>query len=144
MDNLDNMLEKAIELAVQYHKGQRDKAGHPYILHPLSVMANVNGVEFKIVAVLHDILEDTPLTEEELSEHFPEHIVRSVKAITKTKGDDYFDYLKRVKADQYAKTVKIADIKHNISADRLRQLPEKDIQRLSAKYCKSLDFLESG
>lgn len=138
---LEEQLKVAIDLANKYHYGQVDKSGLPYILHPLHVMNNVDGIEAKIVAILHDILEDTLITEPDLILYgFDLNIVDSVVALTKIKGESYDDYLKRVKENDLARIVKCADLAHNMDITRLHNPTEKDYKRVE-KYKKAYDYL---
>ena len=112
---LEEQLKLAIDLANKYHYGQVDKSGLPYILHPLYVMNNVDGIEAKIVAILHDILEDTIINEQDLFIcGFDLNIIKSIIALTKIKGESYDDYLIRVKNNVLARVVKLADLSHNM------------------------------
>ena len=135
------LLELAIAIAHKAHAGQLDKAGKPYILHPLTVMAQMDTTESKIVAMLHDAIEDSDLTIEELvQEGFPELITNAIAAITKRDGEMYADYLLRVMANAIARKVKIADVTHNMDISRIANPTEKDFQRLE-KYKKVLNQL---
>lgn len=132
--DLDGLLVKAVKLAVQAHSGQLDKAGKPYIDHPLRVMNAVSATEEKIVAVLHDTIEDTDLTIEKLqSEGFPENILNALIVLTKKKGDDYSEYIERVKQNAIALRVKIADMADNMDRSRIENPTEKDLKRFE-KY----------
>lgn len=141
--NLDKLLELAIEVATQAHKGQLDKGGNPYILHPQAVAAALDSTENKIVAYLHDVVEDTEITLEDLKEMgFTYRIVNSIRILTKSKDISYEDYLKSVKKDSNAWRVKMADIKHNMDISRIPEPTAKDFARIE-KYKKALAFLES-
>ena len=136
-----NLLNLAIAIAEKAHAGQIDKAGKPYILHPLTVMAQMDDVESKIVAVLHDAIEDSDLTINELSQQgFPELITEAIAAITKLDGELYDDYLLRVMGNAIAFKVKIADVTHNMDISRIANPSTKDFQRLE-KYQKVLNQL---
>lgn len=140
---LDHLLELAIEVATQAHKGQLDKGGNPYILHPQAVAATLDSTENKIVAYLHDVVEDTEITIEDLKEMgFSYRIVNSIRILTKSKDISYEDYLKSVKKDSNAWHVKMADIKHNMDISRIPEPTAKDFARIE-KYKKALAFLES-
>lgn len=140
----NSLLELAIKVATEAHKDQTDKGGAPYIEHPKAVAAQVNNIEYKIVAYLHDVVEDTEITLDDLSEMgFTFRIVNSVRLLTKTKELTYEEYLKRLKTDDNARHVKIADLKHNMDLSRISEPTEKDHKRLE-KYKKSLAFLESS
>ena len=135
------LLELAIKTATEAHKGQTDKGGNPYIAHPTAVAAMVDNIEHKIVAYLHDVVEDTPITLEDLAGMgFPSGIVNSVRLLTKTKGLSNHEYLERIKADECARRVKIADLTHNMDLSRIPEPTEKDHKRIE-KYRKSLEFL---
>ncbi|MSS57638.1 HD domain-containing protein [Erysipelotrichaceae bacterium Oil+RF-744-GAM-WT-6] len=140
---MSNILEKAKEIARKAHLGQKDKAGEDYIYHPLWVSAHVDGEKTKTAALLHDVLEDTSVTSKDLlNQGIPREIVNSVIVLTRKSGEDYFDYIKRVKKDPVARQVKIADLKHNIDLSRLPKVTEEDIKR-NKKYRKALEYLEN-
>lgn len=143
-EQLDSLLELAVKVATEAHDGQVDKGGSPYILHPQAVADSVDSTECKIVAWLHDVVEDTSITLGDLTEMgFSDEIVRAVQAITKVKGVSYNDYLQIVKDNETARIVKIADITHNSDISRIPNPTEKDYARV-AKYQKALEFLEDA
>lgn len=140
----NSLLELAIKVAAEAHKGQTDKGGDPYFEHPKAVAAQVDNIEHKIVAYLHDVVEDTEITLDDLSEMgFTFRIVNSVRLLTKTKMLTNEEYLKRLKTDDAARAVKIADLRHNMDISRIPEPTEKDYKRFE-KYRKSLAFLESS
>lgn len=135
--------EKAYEIAKKAHLGQIDKAGEDYIKHPEKVASFVNSDEEKAVAYLHDVIEDTELTLEDLREYgFSEEVLKAVDVITKKKGQDYQTYLNSVKENKLARVVKLADLGHNSDLTRLIDITEKDRER-KEKYQKAIDFLNS-
>lgn len=135
--------EKVYEIAKKAHLGQIDKAGEDYIKHPEKVASFVNSDEEKAVAYLHDVIEDTELTLEDLREYgFSEEVLEAVDVITKKKGQDYQTYLNSVKENKLARVVKLADLRHNSDLKRLINITEKDIER-KEKYQKAIDFLNS-
>lgn len=144
------MLNKAIILATTFHAGQKDKAGEPYILHPLAVMLKMDTDEERTVAVLHDILEDTIITEKFLrstpicndKQKFPDSVINAVVVLTKIVGESNIQYYTRIKKNPLALKVKLADIKHNLEENRLNKLPYDVKSRLINKYNKALDYLE--
>ncbi len=141
MKDFETLLDLAIAIANQAHAGQIDKAGKPYISHPLTVMAQMDTLESKIVAVLHDAIEDSDLKIEDLvKQGFPEFITDAIAAITKLEGEQYEDYILRVKSNAIARQVKIADVTHNMDISRIANPTEKDFQRLE-KYKKVLQEL---
>lgn len=135
-------LEEAIQLATQLHDGQVDKAGRNYIEHPLRVMNAVEGEVEKIVAVLHDTLEDTAITFEELETRFGTVVASAVTALSRQKSEEYFDFIQRLKENPIAVQVKIADLKDNMDLSRLEKISDDDLKR-NMKYKKALEMLES-
>ena len=143
MDNKENMLEKAISTASQFHTGSIDKIGEPYILHPIRVMLSLNTEKERIVAVLHDTIEDTELTLDGLdSLGFSKEIIEAVDAISKRKGESWKDFIWRVSKNELAKRVKYADIKDNMSPIRIYKLDHVTRERLERKYLEALKILE--
>ena len=135
--------EKAYEVAKRAHLGQVDKAGEDYIKHPQKVASFVKSDEEKAVAYLHDVIEDTELTLEDLHEYeFSKEVIEAVDIITKKRGEDYQSYLNSVKKNKLARAVKLADLRHNLDLTRLTKVTEKDIER-KEKYQKAIDFLNS-
>lgn len=138
---LEELYETAQKIAGEAHCGQVDKGGKPYICHPLAVAASLEKTEHKIVGLLHDVLEDTTVTAEDLKQYgFPDEIIHSVQVMTKQPGMPYPDYLALVKGDACARCVKIADIRHNMEISRIANPTEKDYLRLE-KYKQALIFL---
>lgn len=124
-------LERAIELAARAHAGQRDKGGHPYILHPLRVMQAVQGEYERMAAVLHDIVEDTPTTFDDLlAEGFPVEVVDAVRALTKFEGETREQAARRIVRNPVARAVKLADIADNMDLSRIPNTTERDFERL--------------
>lgn len=131
------MLEKAMILAAKGHMGQMDKGGHPYILHPVRVMLQCKTIEEKTVAMLHDLLEDTDYTEQDLrKEGFSEEVIEAVVCLTKTEEEAYPDYIERICGNKLAARVKLADLTDNMDLNRLPGLTPKDFQRLE-KYLRA-------
>ena len=124
-------LERAIEIAAAAHAGRTDKAGQPYILHPLRVMLRVDTDVERMAAVLHDVVEDTPVTLERLtSEGFPPSVVAAVEALTKRDGETREDAARRAVRDSIARNVKLADNAENLDLSRIAKPTEKDYARL--------------
>lgn len=141
MLSYNEQFQIALELAVEKHKNQTDKAGNPYILHPLHVMENVNSKEGKIVAILHDIIEDTDVTEDYLLKiGLSKCIVDAVVALTRSEDIDYQEYIKNLGSNPLAKEVKLADLEHNMDLKRLPTLEEKDLER-NRKYQIAYHYL---
>ncbi len=136
------MLEKAILFALKVHSGQKDKAGKEYILHPLRVMLCFENKQQQIVAILHDVLEDSDMTEQDLQKAgFCEEIIKAVVCLTKKEGECYFDYIERVKQNDIAREVKLADLEDNMNLNRIQNVTQKDIQRVE-KYKKAKRILQ--
>lgn len=140
---LTSLLRLAKKTAKNAHKGQVDIGGHSYIGHPEYVANSVGCLEQKSIAWLHDVLEDTELTEDDLRQlGFTESIIHSVKLLTRDKEMDYEEYLWRIKTDNNARIVKLADLEHNMDTSRLgRKLKKKDKDRLE-KYTKAVEFIK--
>ncbi|ELU5587519.1 GTP pyrophosphokinase [Clostridium perfringens] len=135
--SLEEQLEQAIKLASIKHYGQKDKANKPYIFHLLYVMNNVNDLNAKIVGVLHDILEDTDITRNDLLNYgFSKEIVIAVEILTKPKNQKYMDYIENIKSNNVAKKVKLIDLKHNMDLTRLSEISDKDLKR-TIKYLEA-------
>ncbi len=137
-------LEDAIALAVQAHRGQQDKAGQPYILHPLRVMFRVESEEERMVAILHDVVEDTPITLAELRERgFADRVVEAVDALTRRDGEAYDDFVARAAANPLARPVKLADLEDNMDLRRMSAFADKDSERM-ARYLKAWRSLKGA
>ncbi|WP_244638155.1 GTP pyrophosphokinase [Clostridium fungisolvens] len=138
-------LEKAICLAVDKHKGQTDKGGMPYILHPIYVMSKMENEIEKIVAILHDVVEDTDTTFEDLRNMgFSDEIVNVLDCLTRRESEDYFDYIDRIKTKPLAIKVKLADLEHNMDFRRIKDITDEDIIKRTRKYKQAWDELKSS
>lgn len=127
-------LENAILLAARMHLGQKDKAGAPYVLHPLRVMLRMRTEHEMMAAVLHDVVEDTPVTRADLeAEGYPREVVEAVDCLTAREGESYDAFIERVRTNAIATAVKIGDLEDNMDLRRIRDPQEKDLQRI-AKY----------
>lgn len=126
-----DVLSKMIILATIKHSGQMCKGGKPYILHPLAVMGEVKSIDAKIVAVGHDLLEDTDATRDDLkAQGCSEEIIQAIMALTKLKGERRVDSAHRVASNRLACEVKLADVAHNMDLSRLPAITDKDLNRL--------------
>jgi (p)ppGpp synthase/HD superfamily hydrolase len=135
------MLSKAIIIATNAHNGQIDKAGKPYIFHPLHIMLQMDDEDSRIVAVLHDVVEDTLVTLDVLKyEGFNQNIIDAIDCITRKQNEDYFDYIRRVKTNELAKLVKLFDLEHNTKLSRLKKITHKDVER-NYKYFKAITLI---
>ncbi len=130
-------LRKALQIAREAHAGQTDKAGEPYFLHPLTVMCKMHTEPEMIAALLHDLIEDTAWTIQDLQkEGFGEEALKAVDLLTKRKNDGgtYANYIAGIKGNPIAVKVKIADLEHNMDTRRLARLTGKDKKRLKKYY----------
>lgn len=137
-------LERALALAAYHHRGARDKGGEPYILHVLRVMMSVETEEEKTAALLHDLLEDTDVKEEDLKRlQFSPSTVKSVALLTRSKGEDYETYIRRVAENPLSRKVKLADLKDNQKKERQPvPLQMEDVLRLK-KYRAAEAYLRA-
>ena len=141
MMNFDELREKAMQIAIKVHRGQVDKGGNDYINHPIRVSENCSSDEEKIVALLHDTIEDGDITADYLlMQGFPCEIVDAILSVSRKRGEDYFEFIQRCKINPIGCRVKIADLKDNMDITRLNELTEKDIERLK-KYHKAYKML---
>ena len=135
-------LERAIQIAVEAHAGAKDRGGKAYILHPISVMMRCETDEEKIVAILHDVVEDTDWTFGALREEgFTDTIIEALKTVTKHSDDeDYDEFIQRSSKNEIGRKVKIADLRENLDVTRIGKLTDKDIERIN-KYKRALKTL---
>ena len=137
------LTRKAIKLAFKAHEGQLDRAGLPYILHPLHVAEQMKDEDTCVIALLHDVIEDTDVTLEDLREYgFTEVQVAGVESMTREDDEDYFEYIRDVKKNPLAVKVKLEDLKHNSDVSRMIEVTDRDRQRLD-KYKKAMEILLS-
>ena len=135
-------LEDAIALAVEAHRGQREKAGQPYILHVLRVMFRLDGEAERIVAVLHDVVEDTGRTFDDLRRlGYPDEVLAALECVTKREGESYDQFVARAASNPIARRVKLADLEDNLDLRRLPAVADKDFDRL-ARYVKAWRHLK--
>jgi len=134
-----NVLEAAIKIAVEAHSGQLDKAGQPYVLHPLKVMLSLNNEKDRVVGVLHDVIEDTNITYEYLKANGFEgetEILEALESVTKKEEETYEEFIDRVALNSIGKRVKLADLQDNMDLSRITNPTTKDFERLK-KYEKA-------
>lgn len=142
MNTENELLKKALQIATGAHMHQVDKGGMPYILHPIRVANKCKTNEERMVALLHDTIEDTEVTEAYLlSEGFPRNIVNAILSVTRNKNESYEDFIKRSRLNPIGRQVKLHDLEDNMDITRLNELTEKDICRLN-KYLKAYKYLK--
>ena len=137
------LINKAIDIAFSAHKDQKDKAGRPYFMHPLMVASQMNS-EYEIcTALLHDVVEDTDITIEELEREFPKEITDALRLLTHDKNTDYLDYVREIKKNPIARKVKLADLNHNLDITRIQDNPKllEGFMRRREKYEKAKEIL---
>lgn len=135
-------LEKAISIAASAHAGQLEKNGAPYVLHPLRVMLAVSGDDARIAAVLHDVVEDTDTTLDDLrAAGFSLAVVEAVALLTHDKSTDYFAYVRAAAANSIARRVKRADLQDNMDLSRISAPQEKDVVRMQ-RYREALAIID--
>ena len=134
-------LQRAIEIAVEAHHGQKDKNGMPYILHPLRLMFQMKSDSEKMAAVLHDVVEDSDWTLEQLkSEGFNGDVIEAVNLLTRDDNDSYDEFVQKIASSPISKAVKIADITDNLDLSRISRMTGKDVARVK-KYQRVLKTL---
>lgn len=141
------LTNKAMKLAYTAHHGQTDTGGLPYIFHPFHLAEQMTDEITVCVALLHDVVEDTPVTLEELEKEFPKEVTEAVRLLTHEEGTDYFDYVRAIRENPVAKTVKLADLAHNSDETRLAGcafVSEEQIRRWREKYARARRILETG
>jgi (p)ppGpp synthase/HD superfamily hydrolase len=135
------LLEKALTIALKAHAGQVDKSGAVYVFHPIRVAERCATEKEKIVALLHDTIEDISVTPEFLSEQgFPRTIIEAVLGVTRQKNESYEDFVRRACLNPISRQVKIHDLEDNMDIRRLGEVTEKDLPRLN-KYLRAYEFL---
>jgi (p)ppGpp synthase/HD superfamily hydrolase len=137
----ENLLKAAELIATLAHQGQYDEQGVPYINHPRSVAGLLETMDEKIVGYLHDVIEDTCVTEADLRPVFGDRLTDAVVLLTHDKDEPYFDYIERVATSDLARRVKLADLTHNMDLSRTPQLNERILAR-HEKYKKAYEMLK--
>lgn len=133
--------KKAMIIAFEAHKNQVDKSGVPYIYHPMCLAAQMKDEKTTCVALLHDVIEDTDMTLEQLNaQGFDEDILTALKVITHDKSVPYMDYIRAIKENKIATVVKIADLEHNSDLSRLNEVTERALLQ-AEKYKRAIQFL---
>ena len=134
---------RAMDIAYHAHHGQVDKSGVPYIFHPLHLAESMEDEISCCAALLHDVVEDTNITLEDLAQQFPAEVVDVVALLTHEEGVDYFDYVRRIKENPIAKKVKLADLAHNSDTSRFAgvPVPPERIGYFQRKYTKAKAIL---
>ena len=136
-----NLTKKALSLCFEAHKNQLDKSGMPYVFHPFHLAEQMETEETVVVALLHDIVEHTDYTIDDLKNMgFPNTVTDAIALMTHDANTEYMDYVARIKTNPIAKAVKLADLRHNSDTTRLDDVTEKDLKR-EEKYTAAIKFL---
>ena len=138
------LTNQALRLAYKAHHGQIDKSGIPYIFHPLHLAEQMKDEVSVCVAILHDVLEDTDVTEEELASIFPESVMEPLKLLTRKRDTDYFAYIEKIKENPVAAAVKLADLEHNMDQSRFAgcdQVSTDQLKKRQNKYSRAKKIL---
>lgn len=144
MEEQSKLFETAYKIAYEAHKGQVDKGGRPYIEHPLHVAEGVVTLEEKVTAILHDVLEDSDWTAQELKNAgIPNKIVEAVVLLTRDSAvyPDYMEYVREISHNPIARAVKMSDIRHNMDLSRIKNPTQRDYNRVE-RYKKAYEILE--
>ena len=137
------LTKKALKLCFEAHKDQKDKSGLPYVFHPFHLAEQMPDELTTVVALLHDVAEDTDLGPEELrAMGFPAEALEAVALLTHDKAVPYLDYVAKIRENPVARTVKLADLRHNSDLTRLDEIGEKDRQSVE-KYRRAIALLEA-
>ncbi|MCI5701577.1 MAG: GTP pyrophosphokinase [Erysipelotrichaceae bacterium] len=142
----NDLLLKTLELVIKLFEGKTDKAGLPYYNHLLKVYANVDNYDEKIIALLHDVVEDTEVTFDDLKVYgYPENILEALRVLTKKKGEYYPDYIERIidSNNIQALNVKLADLKHNVDINRIENPTINDYERINKRYIPAINKIQN-
>lgn len=142
----NDLLLKTLELVIKLFEGKTDKAGLPYYNHLLKVYANVDNYDEKIIALLHDVVEDTEVTFDDLKVYgYPENILEALRVLTKKKGEYYPDYIERIIDGNniQALNVKLADLKHNVDINRIENPTINDYERINKRYIPAINKIQN-
>ena len=134
------MTVRAARIAEQAHRGQFDKGGRPYIFHPMQLAEQMTDEYTAAIALLHDVMEDTAVTDAQLAAEFPARVMEALRLLTHDRREDYFEYVRRIRQNPDAAAVKLADLRHNSDSSRLKNMTPAAAQRLE-KYRKAMRIL---
>ncbi len=136
------LTKKAIKIMYEAHKDRKDKSGLPYVFHPWHVAESMEDEECTCAALLHDVVEDTNMTIEDLrKEGIPETVLKALALLTHEKGKPYMEYVRDLSGNRIARRVKLSDLAHNMDITRIDKPSEKDLERLE-KYREAKEYLE--
>lgn len=137
-------IKQAMKIAYKAHDGQYDKNGYPYIHHPFHLAEQMETEEEIIVALLHDVIEDSKISIKELKEAgFSKEVITAIELLTKPSDANYFNYIRKISTNELAKKVKLADLLHNRDLSRFDKVTEKEWER-NKKYQRAYNLLRWG
>ena len=140
--NKKELYDKALQIAIKAHEGQKDKSGRNYVMHPIRVSERCKTIDAKIVALLHDTIEDTDVTEDYLkTEGFPQEIIDAIKLVTRKEDETYQQFIERAANNAISREVKISDLEDNMDIRRLTEISDKSVERLR-KYLAAWHYLQ--
>lgn len=137
-----DLTKKALKISFNAHKDQLDKSGMPYVYHPFHLAEQMDDEYSTCVALLHDVVEDTDTTLDDLAKIFPQEVTGAIALMTHDDNVPYLDYVRTIKSNPIASKVKLADLKHNSDLTRLDKVDDKAIERVE-KYKKAIRILEN-
>ncbi len=133
----DELIYKSLEIVTRVFSQKTDKGGFPYVIHLLKVYSGVSEYNEKVCALLHDVIEDTDVTYDDLRDvGYPEEIIEVLTILTKLKGEDYKDYINRIinSNNYHAMNIKLADLRHNMDSSRIKNPTPNDVERITKRY----------
>lgn len=142
----DNLLFKSLEIVTRLFNDKEDKGGHPYSVHLLKVYEGVNDYLEKVCALLHDVIEDTDVTYEDLKEvGYPQEVIEILTYLTKIKGEDYRDYIERIISSEniHVYNIKLSDLHHNMDLNRIKNPTVNDYERVNKRYAPAYEKISS-
>ena len=135
------LTKKAMRICYDAHRGQTDRTGLPYVFHPYHLAEQMEDEYTTVAALLHDVVEDTPITFDDLKKQgIPDEVIAALRLLTHSPGVPYFDYVRGVIGNRIATAVKLADLRHNSDLSRLDTVTERDIER-QKKYLRAIRIL---
>lgn len=144
--NTDELIYKSLEIVTKVFSDKVDKGGFPYIIHLLKVYSGVSDYTEKVCALLHDIIEDTDVTYDDLRNvGYNEEIIDILTILTKLKGEDYRDYIKRIidSNNYHAMNIKLADLRHNMDSNRIKNPTTNDMERITKRYAPAYEKISN-
>lgn len=139
--NWNELYDHALQIAIHAHRGQKDKSGREYIMHPIRVAERCKDPRAKIVALPHDTIEDTEVTPDTLQEEgFPQEIISAILSVTRQENETYDAFVRRASENPIGREVKIADLEDNMDVRRLKEITNEDVARLQ-KYLRAWQYL---